>query len=202
MVFQWSHFVTSHVMLSIATEPYLNWSFGSLFFCTKPQSIQSIWLPQLIRALVVMSFAKVSQRMEMGMIIDFFFNTHLVFLGESCITENLPFKNPGSGLFPQLILPFLWLGPLVLVHLIWLQPLFWVFLGFFLVGKISCWKVLQSFMKCPGFLQWRHRPSLKHFSLSSLASFLSLTASTSIAYGLTFGDCWTWVLVLCVGYGL
>ena len=82
--------------------------FGSLCFSTNPWSMQSSWLPQSTRALVVMSFAKVSRRTDVGMMIDLFFGTHFVFLGESCITEDLPFKNPLWRLFLPLLLQTPW----------------------------------------------------------------------------------------------
>ena len=82
----------------------------------------------VIRALVVMSFAKVSHRTEVGMMIDLFFGTHFVFaLGESCITEDLPFKNPLQRLFLQRLLQIHWFDSQVLV-LLQLLLLSWVFL--------------------------------------------------------------------------
>ena len=44
-------------------------------------------------------------------------------------------------------------------------------------------KVLQLRELCPGFLQRKHSPCLKHFSRSSCESFPSRMTSTSMALG-------------------
>ena len=182
---------------------------GIQFLHTKAQSMQFIWAPEFMIAVVSMAFIVRGETINFnGMYKEFFcLVTLLITTGSSCIEAVLPFKNPGCR-FP--------LGDdsLPTTHsssssLISLTEAVTSTTATFLAGGCTeestgaggGEELLENLGQvaaiCPFCLHLRHCPLLKHFCLSSPESFLgfiywSISMALGSQMGVFLGGAWVW----------